>query len=199
MYNQRQMFIGIVIVLIGIMFLIGSIFNVDAGRICWPAAMILAGVLLLVRPHLLNPDTPGRIKLIGNVRRHGEWQVTDDELWIGIGDVRLNMIDADIPVGETQINIYSFVGDVRVSVPKGVGILASSTAFVTDAKVLGHKGDYFVTPFEMSSDDYEAAERKVRVEMMGFVSNLKIKQVQVEEADADFSEPQESPDEIPLE
>ena len=199
MYNQRQMFIGIVIVLIGIMLLIGSIFNVDAGRICWPAAMILAGVLLLVRPHLLNPDTPGRIKLIGNVRRHGEWQVTDDELWIGIGDVRLNMIDADIPVGETQINIYSFVGDVRVSVPKGVGILASSTAFVTDAKVLGHKGDYFVTPFEMSSDDYEAAERKVRVEMMGFVSNMKIKQVQVEETAADFSEPQEYLDGTPLE
>ena len=199
MYNKQQMFIGIVIVLIGTLFLIGSIFDVDVWGLCWPAALISAGVLLLTRPHLLDPNTPGRVKLFGNVRKRGKWQVADDELWIGIGDVRLNMIDADIPVGETRIRVYGFVGDVRVSVPKGVGISALSTSFVTDAKVLGHKGDYFVTPFEKSSDDYETAERKVRVEMMGFVSNMKIKQVQVEETAADFSEPQEYLDGTPLE
>ena len=198
MYNKRQMFIGIAILLIGIISLLGSVFDIDVGDLCWPTALIAAGVLLLTRPHLLDPDTPGQVKLIGNVRRSGKWQVADDELWIGIGDARLNMVDADIPVGETLIRVYSFVGDVRVSVPQGVGISASSTAFLTDAKVLGHKGDYFVTPFEMSSDDYETAERKVQVEMIAFVSNLKIKQVQVEEAGADL-EPLEFLDETPPE
>ena len=56
-----------------------------------------------------------------------------------------------------------------------------------------------MTPFELSSDDYETAERRVRVEMLSFVGNLRVKQVQTEKATADFSEQQESPDEMPLE
>ncbi len=188
MYNKQQAFIGVVIILIGVASLLGNIFEVDMGAFCCPVALIAAGVLLLMRPQLLNPDTPGRAKLFGDVRRRGAWQVADEELWIGIGDVRLDMTDAHVPVGETRIRVFSFIGGLRVSVPQDVGISLASTSFVTDAKVLGHKRDHVLTPFEMSSDNYESAERKVRLEVLAFVGNLKVKQVQVEETSADFSE-----------
>ena len=199
MYNKQQVFIGGAIVLIGVAFLIGNIFDVDVGSLCCPVALIAAGVLVLMRPQLLDPDTPSRLKLLGDVRRRGAWQVTDEELWVGIGDVRLDMADADIPVGETRIRIFSFVGTLRMSVPEDVGVSVSSTAFITDAKVLDHRQDYVVTPFEMSSDDYEAAERKVRLEVLAFVGNLRIRRVQVEEVTADVAEQPESPDETPVE
>lgn len=199
MYNKQQVFIGIAIMLIGVMSLVGNIFDIDVGSLCWPTVLIAAGILLLLRPQLLNPDTPGRLKLLGDVRRRGAWQVTDEDIWIGIGDVRLDMTDADVPVGETRIRVSSFVGDVRMSVPEDVGVSVSSTAFVTDARVLGQRRDCFLTPFELSSDDYETAERRVRLETLSFVGNLRVRQVQIEQATADFSEQQESLDETSLE
>ncbi|MCP4538665.1 MAG: cell wall-active antibiotics response protein [Chloroflexi bacterium] len=199
MYNKQQVFIGAVIVLIGVASLLGNILNIDLGSLFCPLALIAAGALILMRPQLLDRDTPGRLKLFGDVRRRGAWQVTDEELWVGIGDVRLDMTDAHIPVGETRIRTFSFIGTVRVSVPEGVGVSVSSTAFVTDAKVLGHKRDSVITPFEMSSDGYENAERKIRLEVLAFIENLRIKQVQAEQVIDDFVEQPEPPNEILVE
>jgi len=103
-----------------------------------------------------------------------------------------------VPVGETLIRIFSFVGDVRVSVPEGVGVSVSSMAFVTDVRGLGQKGDYIMTPFELSSDDYENAERRVRLETLAFVRNLRVRRVQAEEPVADFWGQEESPGETPM-
>jgi hypothetical protein len=199
MYNKQQVFIGVAIVLIGVTLLIGNIFDVDVGSLCCPVALMVAGILLLMRPHLLDPDTPGQLRLLGDIRRRGAWQVVDEELWVGIGDVWLDVTQANIPAGETRIRVFSFVGTLRVSVPEGVGVSVSSTAFVTDARVLDHRQDYIVTPFEMSSDGYETAERKVRLEVLAFVGNLRIRQMQVEEAAADVAEQPEPPDETLVE
>ena len=79
MYNKQQVFIGVVIILVGMAFLVGNIFDVDVGSLCCPVALIATGVLLLMRPHLLDPDTPGRLKPLGDVRRRGAWQVADEE------------------------------------------------------------------------------------------------------------------------
>ena len=198
MYNKQQAFIGIVIVLIGVMFLIGNIFDIDVGSLCFPTVLIATGILLLLRPHLFDPKTPGRLRLLGDVRRRGAWQVTEEEIWNGIGNVRLDMTNADVPTGETQIRVYNFVGDVRLFVPEDVGVLVSSTAFVTEARVLGQRQDYFLTPFELSSDNYETAERRVRLEILSFVGSLRVRQVQVKEATGDFSEQSESPSEMSM-
>jgi predicted membrane protein len=50
----------------------------------------------------------------------------------------------------------------------------SSWAFLTDGKVFGKKEQSFVVPFQAASDDYETAERKVRVESYFFVNDLTI-------------------------
>lgn len=198
MYNKQQAFIGIVIVLIGVVLLIGTIFDIDVGSLCFPTVLIAAGILLLLRPQLFDPNTPGRLKLLGDVRRRGAWQVTDEEIWNGVGNVRLDMTGADIPTDETQIRVFNFVGDIRLSVPEDVGVCVSSTAFVTDARVLGQRRDYFLTPFELSSDNYETAERRVRLEILSFVGSTRVRQVPIEETTSDFSEQPESPGEMPM-
>ena len=177
MRNKWQIYIGILIILVGVMFLIGSIFNVDVGAFCLPVGLIALGVWLLLRPRLISPDTPIRMKLVGDVRRRGDWQVSDEELWIGVGDVRLDMTSASIPVGETRLRLFGFVSDVRLLVPEGVGVSVSSTAFVTDARVLGQRYERFFDPFHLVSDEYEMAERKVNLEMTSFVADLKVRQV----------------------
>ena len=177
MRNKWQFFIGGAITLIGLMFLVGSIFKVDMGAFCFPIGLILLGVFLLLRPQLVGPDKSVLLRLLGDVRRYGDWQVADEEIWIGVGNVRLDMTDADIPVGETRIRAFGFVGDVRLLVPEGVGVSVSSTSFVTDARVLGQRRDSLLTPVHFASKGYETAERKVQLEMSYFVGNLRVRQV----------------------
>lgn len=177
MHSKWQIFIGIVIILIGLMFLIGNIFDVDVGAFCLPVGLIALGVWLLLRPRLVGPDTAVQMKLVGDVRRRGAWQVTDEEIWVGVGDVRLDMTSADIPVGETRIRVFGFVGSTTLLVPEGVGVSVSSTAFVTDARVLGQRRDSFFAPVHFASDEYETAERKVQLETISFVTDLRVRRV----------------------
>lgn len=175
MRNRWHIFIGVLIILAGLVSLIGAITDVDTGMLCFPLALIAIGVFLLLRPRLIGSGV--NVQLLGNVRRHGEWKVANEEIWIGIGDVRLDMTNADIPVGETEICVFGFVGNVRLLVPEGVGVSFSSTSFVMDAKVLGQKRDSFFVPFHLTSDDYETAERKVQLEANYFVGNVRVRRV----------------------
>jgi lia operon protein LiaF len=173
MRNQGQVIFGILIILIGLMFLLGNLFDVNVGALCFPTALILVGVWLLIRPWLVGPDTRLRFRVFGPVRRGGAWQVADEEFWLLIGDVRLDMSQAEIPPGETRIRVSGFVGDVRLVVPEGVGVSVSSMAFVSDARVLGQRRDGLLLPVRLTSDDYETAERKVHLETMFFVGDVR--------------------------
>jgi lia operon protein LiaF len=175
MHSKWQIYVGIFIILIGLISLIGAVFDVDVGVFCAPVGLIALGVWLLLRPRLAGPDTAVRLKLLGDVRRRGDWQVADEEIWVIIGNVGLDMSSADVPVGETKIRVFGFVGEVSVLVPEGVGVSISSSSFVTDARIFGQKRDGIFYPVTFASEGYETAERKVQLETMHFVVNLRVR------------------------
>jgi predicted membrane protein len=196
MTNRWQVYVGAAIIVVGVIFLVGTVFDIDPWAICFPVVLIVAGVLVLLHPQLF---TAGRLKLLGSVRRRGTWQVADGEFYVGVGDVHLDMTSADIPEGETRIRVLIGVGSVDVRVPEGVGVSVSSIGFVTDAKALGQKQVSFFTPFEVTSDGYQTAEHKVHLETVNFVGDVKVRQLQPGGSARDVSEQPPSPDEIPME
>jgi hypothetical protein len=175
MRNQRQIFISLVLILAGLVLLLGSVLDMNVWALCWPSGLILLGIWLLLRPKLIAPDTALWMGLFGPVRRGGVWQVADEEIWLFVGDVKLDLTQAEIPVGETPIRVFAFVNDVTLWVPEGIGVALSSTAFLTEAKMLGTKREAFVTSVHLKSDNYETAERKVRLEVTGFVADVKVR------------------------
>jgi lia operon protein LiaF len=178
MRNQGQLILGVVVIVVGAVLLIGSLFDVDVWVLCWPIGLIVLGLLLLLRPQLISSDTASRQKLLGDIRRRGEWQVSDEEFWLGIGDVTLDMTSAEIPPGETHLRVVQFVGDIRLSLPEGVGVSLSSTAMIGSVRAFGRKRDIFFTPLRLSSENYETAERKVRLETSMFIGDVRIRQAE---------------------
>jgi lia operon protein LiaF len=132
-------------------------------------------VWLLVRPKLVSAGTVFTTKLLGDVRRRGEWQVADEEIWLGVGDIKLNMTSADIPTGETRIRAFGLVNEIVLTVPQGVGIAVSSTSFATEAKMFGQKYSRVFAPFSFTSEGYETAERKVHLDLSYVVAEVKAK------------------------
>jgi hypothetical protein len=175
MRNRGQVFVGAALVIIGVVLAIGTIFKIDLWAFCWPVALILIGVWFLVRPRFLSPGTFSNFHPLGGIRRYGSWTVANEEIWTFVGDVELDLVHADIPVGETTLRIYGFVGDVDVSLPADVGLSYTSTAFVTDSRVNERKLEGFIMPSSFTSDNYPSAEKRIRLETLFFVADVKIR------------------------
>jgi predicted membrane protein len=177
MRNQGLLLISIALIVLGLVFLGGQVFDLDAGAVCFPAGLILLGAWLLLRPWLVKPEAGLRAILLGDIRYDGTWQLADQEIWLFVGDVNVDVTQAEIPFGETLIRVYGFVSSVRLLVPEGVGVSVSSTAFLTSANVLGRKRDAFFSTARFASDGYEGAERKIRLEPTFFVADVKVRQL----------------------
>jgi predicted membrane protein len=176
MRNTGQILIGALIIVAGLLSLFAAVFHIDLGLVCWPTALILLGVWFLVRPHLISRDTAFRVALFGPIRQDGAWQVTDQEIWLFVGDVRLDLSQAEVPERETRIRIFGLVSDVRLTVPDDVGVSVSSLAVVSEFRLLGEKREQLLTPLTASSPSYDAAGRKIRIETLGLVSEVKVEQ-----------------------
>ena len=177
--NRMQLIVGMFLIFLGLTLLFETVLDIQIWAYIWPLVLIAMGVWLLLRPHLPSSDVLVRQKLLGDIHRRGLWQVTDEEIWSWIGSVDLDMARAGIPPGETQIRIFSFIGDVSMRVPADVGVAVLSNGLVTEVRVLGHREDRVLVPFEIASPNYETAERKIHLEMFNFVGTLRVRQLEV--------------------
>ena len=173
MRGRTQVVIGAVIVAWGGLLLVGNLLEINIWAYVWPLFLIGLGIWLLTRSPREGRYT--HVVLLGDQRRRGAWQVRDENLLSLIGDVHLDLSSAEVPVGETTLRMQGFVNSIVVRVPDHVGLAITSTAFVTSAYVFGHKHDYIMTPYEMESDNYSEADRRVRLELLYFVADVKVR------------------------
>ncbi|HEX2980275.1 MAG TPA: cell wall-active antibiotics response protein LiaF [Anaerolineaceae bacterium] len=171
--NRGQLIFGGILVLLGVLFLISTVFRIDFGVICWPVFLIGLGVWLLVRPKLRHDGAPVTLKLIGDVRRRGFWPVLSEEFWIGVGDVDLDFSQAELPSGEAVFRIYTLIGDVHLYLPPDAGLNVHAMAFIGDARILGYRETGILAPVDFTSPGYDTAERRIRIEVFGFIGDVK--------------------------
>ena len=175
MSKQSRVMVGLAFIGVGLLFLIGVVFRVNVWRFCWPLGLIAVGGWLLLRPVMAGEGTKIRVHPLAEVRRRGAWDVGDEEIWIFVGDVHLDLAEASLAPGESKIKIFGLVGDVTVVVPEGLPLSVTSFALMTDGKVYGKKREQFVTPMQIESEGYSAAAARVRVETYFLVNSLKLK------------------------
>jgi lia operon protein LiaF len=175
MRNSGVLFFGGLLILIGIMILAGNLFNVNLWAFFWPVLLILLGLWVLARPRWSGAMGPANIVFFNNLRRKGDWQVKGEEIWVFLGNVLMDLTSAEIPSGETVYRIYGFIGDVDLIVPQGVGVSISSAAFINEVKIFGKKQSSILIPIETASEEYDAAERKIRLDVAFFISDVKFK------------------------
>jgi len=174
MLRRAQLVIGIGIIVFGSILLIGNVLQVNIWAYVWPLLVITLGVWIILRPRVSGRAATA-VRLLGEIRRIGAWQVRDQEIWTLISDVDLNFTSAAITEGETVIRVLGFIGDVDLTVPDEVGLRVISTGFVTSAKVFGYSQDYLLTGYETETPAFAEADRRVRVELVHFVTDLTIR------------------------
>lgn len=169
------LWIGVIVVVIGAILLAGEIFHINIGAFLFPLFLVGLGVWLIMRPRMLGPQGQVHARLLGDIVRSGSWQVIPEEIWLIIGDVHLDLTDAQVPEGETILTFYGFVNDIKLTVPEGVGVGVHCSAFVSDVKMYGDKETAIFMPLDRITDDYASCSRKVLLRTNHFIVDLKIK------------------------
>jgi hypothetical protein len=173
---QGQVLIGIIIVIAGLLLGLALLLDIDVGAVCFPIGLIGLGILLLLRPYLLAPDTAFRFRAFGPIRRGGDWPVAPEEIWLLVGDVKLDLSEATVPPGETLIRTFAFVSNIRLTVPADLALSIGSQAFVTDGRVFGQKSERILQPYRVATEGYDASECRIRLENMSFVADIRTRE-----------------------
>src|SRR6266508_4038520 len=106
MRSRGQLYFGAILVALGLISLLSIVFQVNFGALCFPIGMIAVGVWIVFRPKLsslglASKDMVSDVTLLGERRRRGNWTVRNEEFWMGVGDIDLDLTQAVIPSGET--------------------------------------------------------------------------------------------------
>ena len=174
MRRKGMLVFGGLLTLYGVLLLVGEVLHIDIGKLCFPLFLIILGLLLAFRPRLF-PNRPDlRVLLFPDIRRSGQWMVKEDEILMFIGDINLDLSQADIPSGETTLHAYGFIGDIDIRAPADVGVSVASSAFLTSARLWNQKQNQFVSLLKKTSPNYAQAEKKFRLETVFFIADLRV-------------------------
>ena len=96
-----------------------------------------------------------------------------------IGDTVLDLTKAQIPYGETRINISAFIGDIKVFVPNDVDVAVrvTTSSFIGDMSVLGETRSGFMSSAGLTSPDYREAGKKILLTVSVFIGDVKVNKV----------------------
>jgi predicted membrane protein len=176
MQNRNQALVGAFLLLLGIGFLLANVLKINFWAMCFPAGLILVGVLLLLRPKVFDTSSTSSWYLFGDVKRGGEWTPADEEIWLLFGDVKLDFTQAQLRAGETHIRINGLIGDVDVLAPADAGVAVSASGLIVDLRTPTDKVDRFLSPANSASLNYASAERKVHVSTTFLIGDIDVLQ-----------------------
>ncbi len=174
MKNRTTILIGSILIILGVFSIIDALFGINLWSLFLPLILIGLGVLILFRPKTLPDGTNFILRFVGETDKSHEWTVEPAEYWSFIGSMKLDLSRALIPEGETTIVMYSFVNELEITLPAEAGLRLKARGFVHDSKVKGYKEDHIFAPFEYESPDYAQQTRKLIIQSLSFVSEVKI-------------------------
>ncbi|MGE7054637.1 cell wall-active antibiotics response protein LiaF [Paenibacillus glucanolyticus] len=125
-------------------------------------------------------DTVNKSSFIGDVHMGKDYfQLKPTNISQFIGDTVLDLTKAQIPYGETKINISAFIGDVKVFVPNDsdIGIHVTTNSFIGDMKVLEESRSGFMSNAGLESPHYREAGKKIRIIVSVFIGDVKVNRV----------------------
>lgn len=175
--NSFQILGGGVLVGLGVLFLIGNFTGINFCQFVWPLALIGAGLWVITRTQRREPGMAYQDRVIGEIKREGAWQVQHEHIWLGIGDVDLDLTSASIPAGVTNLKVSGFVGEVDVIVPASVGLKLNASAVAGDISMAGHKEELLFGSTELATPNYASTERRIDLNVMHFAGDIKVRQI----------------------
>lgn len=175
--------IGIYLIALGVVLLLDStgahpIGVSGAVGSAFGLAFLALGVLAFLAAWRVRRFSRQMRRAVGHVRSSaGGWAVADDAVISTIvGDIALDLRDAELPQGETELALFCWLGTIQVRVPRDFGVDVTAQSMVGSVDILGRREEGVVRDIHVRSDGYEQQPRRVKMRLSTFVGELMVVQ-----------------------
>lgn len=175
--KKWQIFLGILLIVMGSFTIIRLVFEVDLWKFVFPLLLISLGVFVILRPKMVDREMPVMMKLFGDIRRSGDRIIQNEEYWLLAGEVALSYGSSSIPEGETVVKIFMGVGEIALAVPVEVGVRIECESAICEIHSDFGKEDSFFKRNVFETPDYELKNQNMVFRTTGIVNEIKFKQI----------------------
>jgi lia operon protein LiaF len=200
MARSRGTWLGISLIIIGIIFLLDSTGEFDIAdllRTYWPLLLVLWGLAML-RPGFRRPRTLADPPVLGTAPRGGtiheaeslqssnvfgdvDIRVTSPSFRGGsattvFGDIMVDCRNGGLADGEHRLTVSGVFGDSRVVVPPGVALDITAHTLVGDASVLDQKRGGISASVRYTTPGFDTAPKRLRVSVSQVFGDIDVRQ-----------------------
>lgn len=94
-----------------------------------------------------------------------------------IGDVFIDFTKGFIPDGETDIQIYAAIGEIKIIIPEDLPIHITARSKIGEVNLLHSSKDGIENELEYKSADYDDAIKKIRLRLSVKIGEINVKNV----------------------
>ncbi len=181
-FSWGQFFTALVAIAIGVIFLGRNLglFEVDTSlffNLLWPAILILIGISLL-RGKTHGSGKGGRFTFMGGAEVGGKepWNLEDGSYFAFMGGIEMDLMNADVPEGETVLDLTAIMGGIEVKIPKELAVIYEGSAVLGGVTFKDQEDGGIIAGRKIEHNIDEASSRRVRIQARAIMGGIEIKE-----------------------
>ena len=186
MRNSGSLFVGLLLICFGAIFLLDNLSYVDSEYIFenfWPLILVFVGLsMLLRRPRRFGKEefggsTTGEKRIFESssdfISRSALFGEVDAKVYsknftggncsVVFGQIEIDLSEAQLAPGTSSLRLNSVFGSVRVTVPRGMEFSMNASLVAGELRINDNKRGGLFESSHYKSDGYDAADRKLMV------------------------------------
>jgi predicted membrane protein len=187
---MRQIFWGIVLMVIGFLFLLDNLGYADAWHIIsnyWPLILIVIGLSLIMRKrstpqeiHIqgaskIDSDLLHQSNVFGDINiKTTSSDFTGGSLSTVFGDCDIDLSSASFAEGEHELRIHSVFGDSLIILPEGAAVTISANSVFGALRVLDKQKGGFSSNLETTTPAYDSNSRRMKIIISKVFGDVKV-------------------------
>jgi predicted membrane protein len=173
--------IGAYLIALGVLFSIDSfgIRSIGVGSMIEAAVglwLVALGVLAVMAALRVRRFSRRLRRTIGHVRSSEDWRIEDGVIQTALGDILLDLREASLPLGDTELTLLCWVGTIQVQAPREVALDVTAQAVVGTVDVLGVREEGVIRDIHVRSAEFDRAERRLHLRLSTAIGELLVVQ-----------------------
>ena len=182
-FSWGQFITALIAIAIGVVYLGRNLglFEVDLRlfwNLFWPLILIFIGFSLL-RGKSKNSGRAGRFAFMGgaNVGGPQPWKLEGGSYFAFMGGIEMDLTAAEIPEGETVLDLTAVMGGIDVKIPKDLAIIYEGSAVLGGVTFKGLDDGGIVAGRKVEQNISQSAGKIVRIQARAIMGGIEIKEV----------------------
>jgi hypothetical protein len=170
---------GVIIMGLGLLFLGRNLgwFTVDFSmfwKLLWPAFLIFIGIAILTKSFCGGRS---HFALMSGIQKKGAWRLEKGVYWDLMGSIDLDLRQAELPDGDTTLQVIAFMGSIDILVPPGLAVICEGTSILGGVGFFDRKNGGILANLQTEQGDVKNSSQIIRINCLTVMGGVEVKAV----------------------